>query len=74
MVFEIVADEIEFLRNIDWEAGECVRKDLVQRGLLRPSHKDRDLDGGGLADTVSAETAFLGDLTIAIPEDVFPDV
>ncbi len=73
MVFEIVADEIEFLRNIDWEAGERVRKDLVQRGLLRPSHGGRDVDGGGSADAVFDETAVPDDLTIAIPEDVMPD-
>jgi len=59
LVFEIVADEIEFLRNIDWEAGERVRKDLVQRGLLRPSHKAGDLDDGGVADTASEEAALL---------------
>ena len=48
-VFEIVAEEVEFLRNIEWEAGERVRKDLVQRGLLRPSHKgqDREEEDGG---------------------------
>jgi hypothetical protein len=69
LVFEIVADEIEFLRNIDWETGERVRKDLVQRGLLRPS-KARELDGAGVADTVFAETSPLGELTVAIPEDI----
>jgi hypothetical protein len=73
LVFEIVADEVEFLRNIEWEAGERVRKDLVQRGLLRPSHKDQDLSGAGLADAVSDEAALLDVLTVAIPEDVLPD-
>ena len=72
MVFEIVADEIEFLRNIDWEAGERIRKDLVQRGLIRPSHKDKDLDGGGLEDTAPNQAALLSDLTVAIPEDLLP--
>jgi hypothetical protein len=38
-VFEVVANELEFLRNIDWEAGERVRKDLVRRGPLRSSLK-----------------------------------
>ncbi len=45
-VIEIVAEEIDFLRNIDWETGERTRLDLVRRGLLRPSHKDEDQDGG----------------------------
>lgn len=70
LVFEIVADEIEFLRNIDWEAGERVRKDLVQRGLLRPSLKAKDLDDVGLADTVIEDSAVPYDMTVAIPEDV----
>jgi pimeloyl-ACP methyl ester carboxylesterase len=35
LVFEVVAEEVEFLRNIEWETGERVRKDLVQRGLPR---------------------------------------
>jgi hypothetical protein len=73
LVFEIVADEIEFLRNIDWEGGERIRQDLVARGLLRPSHKTKDHDGGGLADAVSSEAALLDDLTVAIPEDILPD-
>lgn len=28
MVFEVVATEVDFLRNIGWEAGERARKDL----------------------------------------------
>ena len=73
MVFEIVADEVEFLRNIDWDAGERIRRDLVARGLLRPSHHGKDRDGGGLADTFSDQAAILDYLSIAIPEDVLPD-
>ena len=72
-IFEIVADEVEFLRNIEWEAGERVRKDLVRRGLLRASHKDQDLGGGGRAEVISDETARLDVLTAAIPEDLIPD-
>ena len=37
---EIVAEEVQFIRNIDWERGEEVRKTLVSRGQLRPSHVD----------------------------------
>jgi hypothetical protein len=73
LVFEVVADEIEFLRNIDWEAGERIRQDLVARGLLRPSHKAKDGDGAGLADTVSGESALQDDLAGAIPEDLLPN-
>ena len=71
-VFEVVAEEVEFLRNIDWEAGARVRQDLVERGLLLPSHKVKDRDGGRLADAVSDDSALLDDLAIAIPEDVVP--
>lgn len=69
MVFEIVANEIDYVRNIDWETGKRVRDDLVQRGLLRESHKDEDQDGGGLTDTseISAQ------LSSAIPEDLIVD-
>ena len=69
MVFEIVANEIDYVRNIDWETGKRVRDDLVQRGLLRESHKDEDQDGGGLTDTseISAQ------LSSAIPEDLIID-
>ena len=70
MVFEIVAEEVEFLRNIEWEAGARVRQDLVNRGLLRPSHNGKDRDGGGKADALSDDTPQLDDLAIAIPEDV----
>ena len=70
MVFEIVAEEVEFLRNIEWEAGARVRQNLVDRGLLRPSHNGKDGDGGGRADAVSDDTPQLDDLAIAIPEDV----
>lgn len=71
-VFEIVAEEVEFLRNIDWDAGARVRQDLVERGLLRPSHNGKDRDGGRLADSVSDDSALLDDLAVAIPEDVVP--
>jgi single-stranded DNA-binding protein len=37
-VFEIVAEEVEYLRNIDWETGQRVRDDLVKRGELRSSY------------------------------------
>ena len=69
-VFEIVAEEVEFLRNIEWEAGARVRQDLVERGLLRPSHNGKDRDGGGKADTVSDDTPQMDDVAAAIPEDV----
>jgi len=72
-VFEIVAEEIEFLRNIEWQAGERVRLDLVTRGLLRPSHKDQDLSGAGLVDAAASENALPDDLSTAIPEDVIRD-
>ena len=70
MVFEIVAEEVEFLRNIEWETGARVRQDLVARGLLRPSHNGKDRDGGGRADAVLDDTPQLDELAIAIPEDV----
>ena len=73
MVFEIVADEVEFLRNIDWDTGERIRRDLVARGLLRPSHHGKDRDGGGFTDTFSDQTEINNYLSIAIPEDVLPD-
>jgi len=69
LVFEVVAEEVEFLRNIDWEAGERVRKDLVQRGQLRPSFRDEDLGGAGLVDAADA----LNEMTTAIPEDLAGD-
>jgi len=69
MVFEIVANEIDYVRNIDWETGKRVRDDLVQRGLLRESHKDEDQDGGGLTDT----SEISGQLSSAIPEDLIID-
>ena len=37
---EIVAEEVQFIRNIDWERGEDTRKNLVNQGHLRPSHND----------------------------------
>jgi hypothetical protein len=70
MVFEVVAEEVEFLRNIDWEAGERVRQDLVLRGLLRPPHKGTDQDGGKMTDAFSGESDFPEEFAIAIPEDV----
>ena len=73
MVFEVVAEEIEFLRNIEWEAGERARKDLVQRGLLRPSYKDQDTSGGGKEDSSTSDIAPLDDLVAAIPEDLIQD-
>ena len=69
-VFEVVAEEVEFLRNIEWEAGARVRQDLVERGVLRPSHKGKDREGGRMADTAIDDSTLLEDLTIAIPEDV----
>jgi hypothetical protein len=69
MVFEIVATEVEFLRNIDWEAGDRARRDLVQRGLLRPSYKDQD-NGGGAINEGSDED---DNLAAAIPEDLLGD-
>jgi hypothetical protein len=60
---------VEFLRNIDWEAGERVRRDLVQRGLLRPSYKDQDNGGGALNESSDDGD----DFTAAIPEDLLGD-
>ena len=69
MVFEVVASEVEFLRNIDWETGERARKDLVSRGLLRPSFRDEDNGGGGLSDAAD----YIDENTSAIPEDLISD-
>jgi len=69
MVFEIVAAEVEFLRNIDWEAGKRVRNDLVARGALRPSYQDEDNGGGGLSD----QSDHSDDDGFAIPEDLISD-
>lgn len=59
-VFEIVAEEIEYLRNIEWECGKRARADLVARGELRPSYQGEDAGGCGL---------FEMDFS-AMPEDV----
>ena len=40
LFFEIVAEEIQYIRNVDWERGEQIRMDLVRRGELHPSYKD----------------------------------
>jgi single-stranded DNA-binding protein len=69
MVFEIVASEVEFLRNIDWNAGDQVRRSLVQRGLLRPSYRDEDNGGGGLTDSSEVSEQ----LSTAVPEDLIDD-
>jgi hypothetical protein len=69
MVFEIVAVEVDFLRNIEWETGKRVREDLVQRGLLRPSHRDGDNGGGGFTDYADISEQ----LSSAIPEDLIGD-
>lgn len=69
MVFEIVAVEVDFLRNIEWQTGERVRQDLVQRGLLRPSHRDEDNGGGGFTDYADLSEH----LSAAIPEDLIED-
>lgn len=37
---EIVAEEVQFIRNIDWDRGEEARKGLVSSGQLRASHID----------------------------------
>src|SRR5512145_1313614 len=60
MVFEIVAEEIEYLRNIEWEAGDRARDDLVRRGELRASYKEEDTSGIGPFDLAVS----------ALPEDV----
>ncbi|MFZ6029546.1 MAG: single-stranded DNA-binding protein [Chloroflexota bacterium] len=59
LVFEIVAEEIEYLRNIDWETGDRVRDDLIARGELRASYQDEDAGSGspGLPD-MGPEEAF----------------
>jgi single-stranded DNA-binding protein len=69
MVFEIVAVEVDFLRNIEWQTGERVRQDLVQRGLLRPSHRDEDNGGGGYPDYADLSEH----LSAAVPEDLIED-
>jgi len=33
LVFEIVASEVDFLRDIEWQTGERVREDLVKLGI-----------------------------------------
>ena len=39
-IFEVVATDVQFLKNIDWERGDVVRKDLVRRGKLKPTRED----------------------------------
>jgi single-stranded DNA-binding protein len=39
---EFVVEECQFLRNIDWAAGEAKRQELVDRGVLRPSYEEHD--------------------------------
>lgn len=41
IVFEVVATDVQFIRNVDWDRGEEVREDLVARGKLRPTRRDR---------------------------------
>jgi single-stranded DNA-binding protein len=41
-VFEVVATDVQFIKNIDWERGDLVRQDLVRKGKLRPTHEDLD--------------------------------
>ena len=67
--FEIVAEEVEFLRNINWEKGGQVHKDLVQRGLLREAFQEQDLTGTGDVDFTGLESS----LQMAVPEDVIDE-
>lgn len=39
---EFVIEECQFVRNIRWEAGAAKRKELVERGELRPSYFDEN--------------------------------
>lgn len=41
---EFVVEEVQYLRNIDWEAGTKKRAELVQRGELRPGRYADDDD------------------------------
>jgi len=49
-ILELVAEEIQFLRNADWERGEKGRLDLVAQGKMKPSYLELapDLDEAGL--------------------------
>jgi hypothetical protein len=42
---EFVIEEAQFIRNINWEAGIAKRKELVERGELRPSYYDEKDNG-----------------------------
>jgi single-stranded DNA-binding protein len=46
IVTEVVAEEVQFLRNINWEMGVAKRQELVDRGELRPHHVYDDRDEG----------------------------
>lgn len=37
---EFVVEECQYIRNINWEAGAAKRRELVERGELRPSYYD----------------------------------
>lgn len=37
---EFVVEECQYIRNIDWEQGAAKRRELVDRGELRPSYYD----------------------------------
>ncbi len=41
-LIEFVVEECQFLRNVDWEAGESKRRELVARGELRSPYKNHD--------------------------------
>jgi len=41
-LIEFVVEECQFLRNVDWAAGEAKRLELVERGELRPPYKEHD--------------------------------
>lgn len=59
LLFEVVAREVQYLRNIDWDRGEVVRLDLVSRGELRPSHRDLLPKKEGAADDVALDAETL---------------
>lgn len=42
-IVEVAAEDVQFIRNIDWERGEETRRRLVERGQLRPTLQESSL-------------------------------
>jgi len=46
IVVEVVGEDVDFIRNIDWDKGRARYQEMVAAGKIQPSHDEDSVSAG----------------------------